>query len=33
MRNLTATPCEHFEESTRLEKAIRRNVEGLGYGE
>jgi type I restriction enzyme M protein len=32
MNRLTATLGEQFAESTKLEKQIRRNLEGLGYG-
>ncbi len=33
MKRLTATLREQFAESAKLEKAIRKNLEGLGYGE
>lgn len=33
MRRLTATLYEQFAESARLEAAIRKNLEGLGYGQ
>jgi type I restriction enzyme M protein len=33
MKRLTATLYEQFAESARLEKAIRKNVKGLGYGD
>lgn len=32
MQRLTATLYQQFEESARLEAAIRKNLEGLGYG-
>ncbi len=32
MKRLTATLYEQFAESRKLEKAIRSNLEGLGYG-
>jgi type I restriction enzyme M protein len=31
MKRLTATPYDQFAESRKLEKAIRTNLEGLGY--
>ena len=33
MAGLSATLYQQFEESARLEAAIRTNLEGLGYGE
>ena len=33
MAELTKKLCQQFEEADRLEKAIRRNLEMLGYGE
>ena len=32
MARLTAELSEQFTESARLERAIRKNLEGLGYG-